>query len=492
MQERTFKWYDYITINIYYLALTMLSQTLVPLVLPLLVQQFVGETQKGTYLGIIRLWGLMAALLAQAFWGMISDRSTSRWGRRRPFILGGTLGDFIFIIGIGLTAGLSGLTGFWVLFACYLLLQFCTNAAHGATQGFIPDLVPEAQRGRFSGIKALFEVPLPVILVSFTIARIISGGNLWLGLFVLMGFMAVSTALTMLVREEPLRETPSPLNWEPFLRLLAMTAAFTAVIVGLGRLMRAIGSAFVGLQSVLGLSLLMGAAGLLAMTLAVAVGVWLSVRISVGAAHQQEHPAFTWWVINRLAFLVPAFSLSGFVLYFLQGRLGLSPEAATGPAAQMMMFVGVFVLLSALPSGWLSDQFGRKRMVALSGIIGGMGTLILLLSPNLTLIYIGASVIGVATGAFYSANWALGTSLVPEKEAGRYLGISNLAGAGAGAIGTYIGGPIADFFTANVPQTPGLGYIVIFGIYGVLFLLSIVALTRVKASPSQVLTRRDL
>ena len=484
MNPRTFKWYDYITINIYYLALTMLSQTLVPLVLPLLVQQFVGETQKATYLGIIRLWGLMAALLAQAFWGMISDRSTSRWGRRRPFILGGTLGDFIFIIGIGLTAGLSDLTGFWVLFACYLLLQVCTNAAHGATQGFIPDLVPEALRGRFSGIKAIFEVPLPVILVSFTIANFIRGGNLWLGLIALMGFMALSTALAMLVREEPLRESPPPLNWQPFLRLLAMTAAFTVVILGLGQIMRWIGLAFEGIQSVLGLSLLMGVAGLLAMAAAVAVGVWISVRISVGVAHQREHPAFTWWVINRLAFLVPAFSLSGFVLYFLQGRLGLSAEAATGPAAQMMMFVGVFVLLSALPSGWLSDKFGRKRMVAMSGIAGGVGTLILLLGPNLVVIYIGACIIGLATGAFYSANWALGTSLVPDKEAGRYLGISNLAGAGAGAIGTYIGGPIADFFTVNVPQAPGLGYIVIFAIYGVLFLLSIAALTRVELPSS--------
>ncbi len=479
MQERHFKWYEYITINIYYLALTMLSQTLVPLVLPLLVQQFVGEAQKATYIGIIRLWGLMVALLAQAFWGMLSDRSTLRWGRRRPFILGGTLGDFIFIIGIGLTAGLSGLTGFWVLFACYLLLQFCTNAAHGATQGLIPDLVPEALRGRFSGIKAIIEVPLPVILVSFTIANFIKGGNLWLGLFALMGFMTLSTVLTMLVREEPLREKPAPLNWEPLLRLLAMTAAFTAVILGLGMAVRGAGTVLKGIQNTLTLSLLMGLAGLLAMGLAVGLGVWFSVRICVGAAGQREHRSFTWWVINRLAFLVPAFSLSGFALYFLQGRLGLSAEAATGPAAQMMMLVGVFVLVSALPSGWLSDKFGRKRLVALSGITGSVGTLVLLLAPNLVVIYIGACIIGLAMGIFYSANWALGTSLVPDKEAGRFLGISNLAGAGAGAIGTYIGGPIADFFTANVPEAPGLGYVVVFAIYGVLFLLSVAPLRNV-------------
>ncbi|MBP8862683.1 MAG: MFS transporter [Anaerolineae bacterium] len=480
MQNRTFKWYDMITVNIYYLALTMLSQTLVPLVLPLLVQQFVGETQKATYLGTIRLWGLMVALLAQAFWGMISDRSTSRWGRRRPFILGGTIGDFIFLIGIGLTAGLSGLTGFWVLFVCYLLLQLCTNAAHGATQGLIPDLVPESQRGRFSAVKAIFEVPLPVILVSFTIATFIKDGNLWLGLITLMGFIAVSTALTLLVREEPLRETPPPLNWEPFLRLLAMTAAFTVVILGMGQVVSWLGAAFAGIQSPLGLSLLMGAAGLLAMAVASVLGVWVSVRLCVGAANQREHPAFTWWVVNRLAFLVPAFSLSGFALYFLQGRLKLTAEAATGPAAQMMMFVGVFVLLAALPSGWLSDKFGRKPMVALSGVLGGVGTLILLLAPDLALIYVGACIIGLGTGIFYTANWALGTSLVPDKEAGRYLGISNLAGAGAGAIGTYIGGPIADFFTVHMPQTPGLGYIVIFAIYGLLFLLSTVALAGVQ------------
>lgn len=480
MQNRTFKWYDMITVNIYYLALTMLSQTLVPLVLPLLVQQFVGETQKATYLGTIRLWGLMVALLAQAFWGMISDRSTSRWGRRRPFILGGTIGDFIFLIGIGLTAGLSGLTGFWVLFVCYLLLQLCTNAAHGATQGLIPDLVPESQRGRFSAVKAIFEVPLPVILVSFTIATFIKDGNLWLGLITLMGFIAVSTALTLLVREEPLRETPPPLNWEPFLRLLAMTAAFTVVILGMGQVVSWLGAAFAGIQSPLGLSLLMGAAGLLAMAVASVLGVWVSVRLCVGAANQREHPAFTWWVVNRLAFLVPAFSLSGFALYFLQGRLKLTAEAATGPAAQMMMFVGVFVLLAALPSGWLSDKFGRKPMVALSGVLGGVGTLILLLAPDLALIYVGACIIGLGTGIFYTVNWALGTSLVPDKEAGRYLGISNLAGAGAGAIGTYIGGPIADFFTVHMPQTPGLGYIVIFAIYGLLFLLSTVALAGVQ------------
>jgi hypothetical protein len=56
MQDRKFKWYDSLTINIYYLALTMLSQTLVPLVLPLLVPDLSAK-RKSLYIGIIRCGG---------------------------------------------------------------------------------------------------------------------------------------------------------------------------------------------------------------------------------------------------------------------------------------------------------------------------------------------------------------------------------------------------------------------------------------------------
>jgi MFS family permease len=101
---------------------------------------------------------------AQAFWGLISDHSTARWGRRRPFILGGTLADLVFIAAIGLcgTMGLSGLGGYWLLFAAYVLLEISFNAGQGAAQGLIPDNVPENRLGRASAVKAVLEVPLPV------------------------------------------------------------------------------------------------------------------------------------------------------------------------------------------------------------------------------------------------------------------------------------------------------------------------------------------
>lgn len=479
--QRKIRWYDYLTINAYWLGLTTLSQTN-GLVFPLLVQKFVGEGGKATFFGTMRLWSLMVALLVQAGMGMLSDHSRLRWGRRRPFILIGTLADLAFVVLIGFSIGLEGMAGYWFLFVVAILLQISSNTAHGAEQGLIPDLVPEEKRGRFSAVKALLEIPVPLILVSFTIARLISAGNMWGGLLLAMGVLTLVMLLTMLVPEKPPEERLPSLNWAPFFRLLGMTGLFTAIILGMGQVIKISGNLLAGVESLPMLVVAMGGIGLLGMAAAVAIGVWGSVRISLGEAAQRYH-SFTWWVVNRLAYLVGTTNLSAFSVYFLQARLGYVKERAAAPAANLMMIVGIFILLSTLPSGWLADRFGSKRLVGLSGILAALGTLVVILVPNLMVLYIGGCMIGVATGVFFTANWALGTELVPKEEAGRYLGISNLAGAGAGAVGAYIGGPIADFFTVHFSQVPGLGYVLLFGIYGVLFLLSAVALLWVRRSP---------
>jgi MFS family permease len=478
--SRPLRWYDYIIINIYYLGTTTLSQTN-GLVIPLLVQMFVGVAVQGEYLGRLRLVTLMVALLTQALMGMLSDRSTLPWGRRRPFMFLGTLLNLFFVAGIGFSAGLSGMAGYSFLFAMALLSQIAANMAHGAQQGLIPDLVPAEKRGRFSAVKAVLELPLPLILVSFTIAGMISRGDMWAGLLTAMGVLLVCMLLAMLIPEKPLKTAPPPFDWAPVIRLALMTALFAAIILGTGAAVKLVGRMMLGLpDSTLILS--MGAAGLLAMLVSVGLGVYMSVHLSIGPQAARRNPSFTWWVINRLAFLVGATNLSTFAVYFIQARLGFERETAAGPAARLMLVVGVFILLSALPSGWLADRVGRRPLVALSGFLAAFGTLIALLSPNLTVIYIGGTLIGLATGLFYTANWALGTDIVPKGEAGRYLGISNLAGAGAGAVGAYIGGPIADYFTVDIPSFEGLGYMVLFSIYGLLFLLSVLAVVRVKGS----------
>jgi MFS family permease len=463
------RWYDYITINIYWFALTARSQVLSPLIIPLLVQSFVGEAVKGAYVGQMRLWALMVAVLVQSLAGLISDRSRSPWGRRRPFIAVGAVGQVAILILIGFTVGMTGMAGYWVLFFLYILSMVSSDTAHAATQGLIPDLVPEDKRGLASGVKALFELPLPLVFVSFVVGRLVSAGNLWAALIVLMAVILVCALIAMLVREVPLVDKPPAIDWRPFLRLVLMTGVFTAIILITGALVKAVMQADLGLSDS-GARLLTGVAGALGMIAAIVLGVVLSIRVAIGAQARQ-HPSFTWWVVNRLAFLVPAINLAGFVLFFLQERfVELGGEKAAGPAATASMFVGILILLTALPAGWLADRVGKRPVIVLSAVLSAVGTFVILAVPQLMAVYAGAGLIGAGAGLFYSANWALGTALVPKAQAARYLGISNLAGAGAGAIGAYIGGPIAD----------ELGYSFLFIIYGALFLLAGVTLLGVR------------
>jgi len=216
------------------------------------------------------------------------------------------------------------------------------------------------------------------------------------------------------------------------------------------------------------------AVGVLGMVIAVVLGVWASIRISVGGEGKGDKSSFTWWVINRLAFLVGSTNLASFVLYFLQERFDhLQGAAAAGPTAMLVMFVGIAILISSIPAGWLTDKLGRKRICAFSGVLAMVGTIVVIISTGMVMLYVGGLLVGIAIGFFYSASWALGTTLVPKEEAGRYLGIQNLAGAGAGAIGAYIGGPIGD----------GVGFTVLMSIFGLLFLISTLALFGIKEKP---------
>lgn len=469
--ERKIRWYDYITVNIFYFALTTRSQTLTPLILPLLVQTFMGDAVKGAAYGNLRLWALMIAVLVQGLVGILSDRSTSRFGRRRPFILIGGVTEVLVFIGIGIIAAtLEGTTGYWVLFGAYILSMLSSNTGHAAAQGLIPDLVPKEKHGIFSGFKAFFELPAPLIFVSFVITKLVESGNYWGAILILSLVVLICTAITMFVPEKPIKQPPYPMDWKPILRLVAMTAVFTAVILGSGALVDVVNRWAGGLENTTGL-IVTGIVGVLGMVLAVVLGVWASIRISIGGQGGGDIRSFTWWVVNRLAFLVGSTNIASFVLYFIQERYPeLQGTAAAGPTANLVMFVGIAILLSSIPAGWLTDKFGKKRICGFSGILALIGTIVVVASASMLVLYIGGLMVGIAIGFFYSASWALGTSLVPQEEAGRYLGIQNLAGAGAGAIGAYIGGPIGD----------GVGFTVLISVFGLLFLISTLALFGIK------------
>jgi MFS family permease len=480
------RWYDFIFINLFWIGLNIRNNAVGIVFQPFLVGKYAPGDWVNTALSIMTNAGLIIAMLVQPVAGILSDRSTSRFGRRRPFIIFGALLDLVFLVAIALSRG------YWSLFAAIMLIQFSANISHGALQGLIPDMVPEDQRGRASAIKSIFEL-LPIPIVVYVIAKMVEAGKLNLSIVLTGAGLLIAALVTIfLVKEEPLKEKPNTPFWPPMIRVLGMLAGIV-----LGAVAGLIGGSLIG--GVAGLiswliagkatviPIMVGVGGIIAMILAIVIGVWAGARMTIGKEANQ-HTSFIWWIVNRLLFLAAITSLRSFALYFFEYSFKITAEQATGFVGDLTLTVGIFLIVSAIPSGWLADRIGQKKLIGISGIIGAVGGFLLLGTiavPNANLIYVSGAILGVATGMFMTTNWAMGTNLVPPEEAGRYLGISNLAGAGAAFIGYGIGAPVADYLNKI---TPGVGYIATFSAYGVLFLLSTVSLRFIREPKPSIST----
>jgi MFS family permease len=127
----------------------------------------VPKDSVGTSLFVIGIGAAIVGILIQPTVGYISDYTVSKWGRRKPYIVFGSLLDVVFLLGIA-----NGNSVF-VLAVFMILLAFSTNIARGPFQGYVPDLVAEPQVGLASGLVGLMQVVGNVtgfLLVSLSVA----------------------------------------------------------------------------------------------------------------------------------------------------------------------------------------------------------------------------------------------------------------------------------------------------------------------------------
>jgi len=423
---------DYIKITIFGFALAALWSSLHTIIIQVRLLDFVAEAQKNTYLGLLAGTGLILAMIVQPIAGAISDRSGFRWGRRRPYILLGTILAMLFLPGIGLAGS------YLTLFITYCLLQVSSNTAQGPYQAFIPDLVPEGKRGRASGVKSLLEMigGLAVVrLIAYLMDRYFTeqgGPWLWYAVatlvVVLLGTM-LATILT--VKERPGIGGPRP----PL--LAAVYKNFKVSIKTHPNY------------------------------------VWFLISCLV--LFIKQHPDFVWFLVSRLLILAAFAALQKFALYFLMDVVGIASPAAV--TADLLIVVGAGMLAAVYPAGRLSDKVGRKLIVVSSGLVSALGIMLLFFSHSYGPIMLSGAILGFSFGAFMSTNWALATDLVAKGEEARYLGLTNLATAGGSALTLFIIGPMIDFFNA---YDPGLGYKVMFLVSFVLLVVGSLLVLKIK------------
>ncbi|MFE3149709.1 MFS transporter [Streptomyces sp. NPDC059218] len=127
------------------LMITFALATPIVATLGLKVQE-IAPDRKEQVLATVMAVGSIAALLLNPVFGHLSDRTTGRFGRRRPWIVGGLV--------VGLPAGAVMATAHSTtqLVLGWLLAQAAYNAALAALSAVIADRVPLAQQATMSGM----------------------------------------------------------------------------------------------------------------------------------------------------------------------------------------------------------------------------------------------------------------------------------------------------------------------------------------------------
>ena len=182
--------------------------------LPTLVEK-VATQYRGPIVGLIGFLGTMIGITVSLVAGIISDHTSSRWGKRTPAILVGA------VIGLPFIA----LTAIFyppvmpLIVIGFCGMQFFTNVANGAWWPLLVDVVPEHQRGLASGLGSFFTLVGAAMGIGL-VTLLNENGQTDLALWLIAIVFAVTGVINALVihgRDTPAEKPQAPFNlWKIF------------------------------------------------------------------------------------------------------------------------------------------------------------------------------------------------------------------------------------------------------------------------------------
>lgn len=405
----------FIVLSLYWLANTVMWGALLHLALQSRLTDWFSEAEVGTRLALLGGIGGVFGTIAQLVFGAFSDRSAHRLGRRRPYIIAGSVTGAVSLLILGTAPS------FWPFVAGLVLLQITTNAALGPFSALLPDTVPPRQHGAASGWMGLARLcgdtgglVLAGLLLGQQTAADFATTGLYLAyrqqmMMLLCGLLAGFTLLMMLltvmtIRERPLRQRPTGSPW------------------------RVAADAF---------------------------------RVDL-----RGNRDFLWLSASRALTNLGIYTFLEYMRFYLQYSLHV-PNADKLTLLVMLPAIGA-AALSSIPSGMWSDRLGRKPLLYAAQALVAMGALTVAFAPRVGWVYAAAVPAGLGYGVFTAVEWALACRLVPKREAARYLGFWNVSAVLPQIGAAVLMGPLGSWISL---YRPGLGWRVDYAVGAVCVLL---------------------
>lgn len=474
------RWTQILAISIFWLALNFHWAALGIIILPSQVFKMVGDANKGVALAFVLVPGAFVALFANPLFGLLGDRTRGRlavWGRRRPYILIGTLINIGGLVWMALAPNIPSLA------IAYVIVQFSNNAATAPFHALLPDIVPVEQRGLASGVMGLLSIigtiggvilagmyidaskPLPAyqqglwltygiiiaVLVAFMLITIFSvrerhGATTPVG----AQFIAPTSAPTPAPTPSEHPEPAIPHEHRPWLTrtlIIDIVGTLVAILIVWG---------LMSLWNLLNIGQIQisGDVQQVVLELIATIGI-----LRLFDFKPRRDPDFAWVLLTRLVMMLGIYTVQDFLQFYMRDAV-----KATHPEQQTTNFIIILSLtslVSALIVGWLSDRFGRKRMVYVSGGFMAAVGLIFIVTQSLPIVLAAGAIFGIGYGAYTSVDWALVADVLPSRQHyARDMGVWNISLSLPQVIAPIIGGPLIDSFTHS--GNPILGYQLLF------------------------------
>ncbi len=400
-----------------------------------MVAKFLDPAQKDINLALVVIWGTLVAVAVNPLVGAISDYVTFRMGRRRPFLIIGTIANVVVLVLFAFAPGwFSSIALLLTFIVLFLLLQFTNNLANSPWSAIIADKVPEHQRGMTAGFN---------------------------GLFTLLGTIIGSVVAGMIVN----KHDALPVYRNEIVQIFLIIAVVQIVFVAY--------TVFTVKET----------------PLSEHVTFQLSPILKKFFFKPTRYPDLSWVLLARLLVMMGIWGVFYFLQYYFDDVLG-GPGVKTiflnspfsGEQFSGTLFLPALLLL-ALPTsiiaGSISDRRGRKPLVYLSGIMMTVVCLMFIIFQNQYGALIAGAFFGIGYGAYTSVDWALTTDVLPPTdEAGKFMGIWSAMGILPQVIGITIGGVLLQAMH-TLPNH--IGYTALFAVTIVYFGLGTLVIRQVKS-----------
>jgi MFS family permease len=427
---------DQVTLSFFWFALNFQGAALMPIIIPAQIILFItpglaGSVQQAVFLGWLAAAGAVISLVVQPLVGALSDRTPGPLGRRRPYIIFGTL------IVLGGIAALGTSRELTIFVAGFLAFHLGSNIATAAYQSLLPDRVPEGQRGAASGYMGLMTILGTV-------------GSLALAA-VLLGAAGAGVSAAEAARSGSM-----------------LFYALSGGILLFGLILTVVGIRELPLGASRRAQRGLRAGGRLAEFYQRTRAVWLDPW--------QNHN-FTWVVLTRAFVMLGLTLFMTYILYYF-ARVAKVTNYVQATAGLAALALGGAVL-SALFLGIISDRFRRVPIVCVATALMTSAALAFVIAPEKVPLWPLGIVFGLGYGAYTSVDWALAVDALPSlMEAGKDLGLWNIASTVPGVLAPLLGSLIIA--TTDLFGLTAQGYRVVFGAAAFFLLLGAASVVKVR------------